>query len=266
MALLYLEDYLDTIEALPVELGRNFTLMRELDARAQDSVSRISESTVDFMTKLDNMSKEERVQALLAISTSLKETLRHGEEKVALAVQTYDMVDRHVRRLDDDLHKFEEEQMTGPRLFGSNGPYDTLNKGSIVATFPARIDKRGASSMGDTPSKKRKGTNSAVVDKLLKDAELSKRPIAPGSLSKLAGMAGKKTTSSGNKKDKKGVLAAVIEKRVANKEKPGVLDMPIDPNEPTYCICNQVSFGDMIACDNDDVKYLSCDPVIVAVN
>lgn len=27
-------------------------------------------------------------------------------------------------------------------------------------------------------------------------------------------------------------------------------DEPIDPNEPVYCFCNQVSFGDMIACDN----------------
>lgn len=27
-------------------------------------------------------------------------------------------------------------------------------------------------------------------------------------------------------------------------------DEPIDPNEPVYCFCNQVSFGEMIACDN----------------
>lgn len=26
-----------------------------------------------------------------------------------------------------------------------------------------------------------------------------------------------------------------------------------DPNEPRYCICNQVSYGDMVACDNDVV-------------
>ena len=31
-----------------------------------------------------------------------------------------------------------------------------------------------------------------------------------------------------------------------------VLDMPVDPNEPTYCLCNQVSFGEMIGCDNND--------------
>ena len=31
-------------------------------------------------------------------------------------------------------------------------------------------------------------------------------------------------------------------------------DWNFDPNEPRYCICNQVSYGDMVACDNDDVS------------
>lgn len=35
-----------------------------------------------------------------------------------------------------------------------------------------------------------------------------------------------------------------------------VLDMPVDPNEPTYCICHQVSHGEMVACDNDDVNSI----------
>uniref|UniRef100_A0A915DI52 Inhibitor of growth protein n=1 Tax=Ditylenchus dipsaci TaxID=166011 RepID=A0A915DI52_9BILA len=29
-----------------------------------------------------------------------------------------------------------------------------------------------------------------------------------------------------------------------------LVDMPVDPNEPTYCICHQVSFGQMVMCDN----------------
>lgn len=32
-------------------------------------------------------------------------------------------------------------------------------------------------------------------------------------------------------------------------------DWTYDPNEPRYCICNQVSYGDMVACDNSDVSY-----------
>lgn len=27
----------------------------------------------------------------------------------------------------------------------------------------------------------------------------------------------------------------------------------LDPNEPRYCICNQVSYGEMVACDNANV-------------
>lgn len=28
-----------------------------------------------------------------------------------------------------------------------------------------------------------------------------------------------------------------------------------DPNEPRYCHCNQVSYGDMVACDNEAVTF-----------
>ncbi|MDP2435742.1 MAG: hypothetical protein Q8P67_08370 [archaeon] len=29
-------------------------------------------------------------------------------------------------------------------------------------------------------------------------------------------------------------------------------DMPIDPDEPVYCICDRVSFGEMVCCDRSD--------------
>lgn len=32
-------------------------------------------------------------------------------------------------------------------------------------------------------------------------------------------------------------------------------DWTYDPNEPRYCVCNQVSYGDMVACDNEDVSF-----------
>lgn len=33
-------------------------------------------------------------------------------------------------------------------------------------------------------------------------------------------------------------------------------ELEIDPNEPRYCICNQVSFGDMVGCDGENVSSL----------
>jgi hypothetical protein len=28
-------------------------------------------------------------------------------------------------------------------------------------------------------------------------------------------------------------------------------DLEVDPNEPTYCTCSRVSYGDMIGCDSE---------------
>lgn len=40
----------------------------------------------------------------------------------------------------------------------------------------------------------------------------------------------------------------------------GAHEWNYDPNEPRYCICNQISYGDMVACDNEDVRALFTKP------
>ena len=35
---------------------------------------------------------------------------------------------------------------------------------------------------------------------------------------------------------------------------PVVADWTYDPNEPRYCLCNQVSYGEMVGCDNPNVS------------
>ncbi|ESO93661.1 hypothetical protein LOTGIDRAFT_182053, partial [Lottia gigantea] len=41
-------------------------------------------------------------------------------------------------------------------------------------------------------------------------------------------------------------------KRKVKKERSdSPIDPPIDPDEPRYCLCDQVSYGEMIGCDND---------------
>lgn len=45
---------------------------------------------------------------------------------------------------------------------------------------------------------------------------------------------------------------------MTSEETPGPIPVNTGPsadtnNESTYCICGQVSFGEMIACDDDDV-------------
>ncbi|XP_065363637.1 inhibitor of growth protein 1 [Calliphora vicina] len=57
-------------------------------------------------------------------------------------------------------------------------------------------------------------------------------------------------TTTGKKKKRKARGGATATPQTNAREDTPPLD-PIDPDEPTYCVCNQISFGEMILCDND---------------
>lgn len=59
----------------------------------------------------------------------------------------------------------------------------------------------------------------------------------------------KKTTTGKKKKRKSRQTAHNNTQR--DESPPRDEEVAIDPDEPTYCLCDQISFGEMIMCDND---------------
>eukprot|EP00040_Diaphanoeca_grandis_P014725 m.74842 g.74842 ORF g.74842 m.74842 type:complete len:225 (-) comp24703_c0_seq1:525-1199(-) len=160
----FIERYLDTVETLPSDLHRSFSMIRELDGQAESKSRKLETVCKSFLEEMQLLSADERKERLRQIQESFRAAHEIANEKVSLAVQTYDTVDKHIRELDRELDQFESEHSSG----------STDN----------RFQKRGRS------------------------------------------------------KD----LASETDR---------LEDMPVDPNEPTYCLCHQVSYGEMIACDNE---------------
>jgi len=181
----YLENYLESVSSLPQEVRRNFALLRELDTRAQELIEKVEKNTKNYLKNAKRPRKDDDEDEQ-DIKTDLKTCIELSDEKVALAVQTYELVDKHIRRLDTDLKKFELE-----------------------------LEQQGSN----------------VKD--LKTAQPEKKPAEK-----------RKSAVSPNK------IEVPSDARVLNVD----IDMPIDPNEPTYCICNRVSFGEMVGCDNTECK------------
>ncbi|KAI8620513.1 inhibitor of growth proteins N-terminal histone-binding-domain-containing protein [Chytriomyces sp. MP71] len=132
------------IEALPLELSRNLTLMRELAGLADDVENSIKTETKGFVETLRALPTPEARTAKIANLTAVfKEYLKHGEDKVALAVQTYDLVDRHIRRLDDDLAKYEDErkQISRGDKPSTPQPETAPTGGNVAGAGGARKDK-----------------------------------------------------------------------------------------------------------------------------
>jgi len=201
----YLENYLESVSTLPQEVRRNFALLRELDARSQELIEKVDVQSKNYI-KNAKRQRESNPEEEKGIKHDLNQCLELGDEKVQLAIQTYELVDKHIRRLDQDLKKFEAE-LQAEQLGGKGG------KGGKGDFKKAKLDKKPAElPNGKAGGRKKAGAPEATVGA--------------------------------------GVAALPPDARVLNVD----IDMPIDPHEPTYCICNRVSFGEMVGCDNADCK------------
>jgi len=138
----------------------------------------------EYNRNANDMSEADLKSNFRKVEAAWQSANKMQEEKVQLATQTYEMVDRHIRRLDSDLSRFESE---------------LAERGGLETSSP-HSDKKNARNRRGAEGEEEKG--------------------AAGGF------------------------------QIAAQD---VLDMPVDPNEPTYCSCHQVSYGEMIGCDNPDV-------------
>ncbi|CAF4063246.1 unnamed protein product, partial [Rotaria magnacalcarata] len=192
-AVMDFDEFIESLESLPIDLSRNLRLLRELDDK---SLSLKSECSTIATKYQDSKSHDDKYSIIQTLNDLQSRRLLHANEKITLANQAYEMVEKHIRRLDDVL----EELANQPQV------NSTTN----------RKKKRTTSSHDDVNSNKKRRKQ----DKPLNQVQ--------------------NKTSIKNK-----------EHHDINKVEPVGLDLfPIDPYEPRYCICNQVSFGRMIACDN----------------
>jgi len=199
----YLEHYLDSLETLPGELRRNFTKMTDKDQVLKKDLVQIDSTSDEYLRKVRDLSPTKRKAEMEKIQHMFKKAKELSDEKVNIAVATYEMIDKHIRKLDSDLAKFESEMKDKGRLSQSESEEEEV------------VNKK---KMKD---KKKKG---------VKEEDNKKKKKA------------KKVEN----------LTTPLISYVGSGVPQEVLDMPVDPNEPTYCVCQQVSYGEMIGCDNQD--------------
>jgi len=211
------------------------------------------------------------------LQAKLQECLDWGEQKIRIAGQTYEVVDKHIRRLDQDLRKFEAElererqqqvQQT-QQVLKAQGKQKATR---VTTRKPHRQEFQPVVSDIDD-------TESIMVDDQLPMNSIPKqkmqnrlKPLIEAELEATDYMAHDQLSeltpvqsidkpienfeigerSNGNEVQAKGNMSTTIGNDGSASSLPmlDIPEMPIDPNEPTYCLCKRVSYGQMIGCDN----------------
>mmetsp|Transcript_3840 Transcript_3840/g.5629 ORF Transcript_3840/g.5629 Transcript_3840/m.5629 type:complete len:253 (-) Transcript_3840:92-850(-) len=215
----YLNEFIETIQAVPDEVQRNFCLIRELDKTFSTQQSDLLKLHKDYLEDLrkrtedkDGLGKDPK--HLLNQDVKLKrirllynDTLQQADEKIAIAKQSYDLVDEHIKRLDLKLRQFEEE-LTHSGHF--NRAYAT---GGVAGGELAQ----GSSSSAGTENDKKSG---------------------------------RKNDKSGRSRKRKSHQQA----SAASQPAFGTHGAFVPAGEPLYCVCKRPSFGKMVGCENDDCE------------
>eukprot|EP00102_Acyrthosiphon_pisum_P022833 XP_016660043.1 PREDICTED: inhibitor of growth protein 4-like isoform X2 [Acyrthosiphon pisum] len=207
----YLDELKNSLNNLPDELHRNFSLMQELDLRSQKVMNNIDKMANNYMSNVKEYSVDKKKETMASIKHHFDAAKAYSDDKVQLSIQTYELVDKHIRKLDTELLKFKGKIQ--------------LQTDMRNAAIKAKINlppKKGLKTTSALPSV------SAVITPSNPTNSLDDVAVGTGCLS-----------------------GPSVDHGIAHS---AYVDMPIDPNEPTFCLCKQVSFGEMIGCDNPDCE------------
>lgn len=207
-----LNDFADAIEALPADLVRNFTLLREVDSKTVLLQSQLILEIRDFMDSLPF--PPEQINTASQKLTRIKELIMQGfaysDEKVSVASTAADVVQKHMIRIERDFELLEEDM---PQYIREGSPIPQITtKEAAIRNAPKRVDH-------GTPKK------SSTSKGLGREETMTPQPVI--------------SRHGRQSKPRRRSLSPVPPaSRVAQED------------EPTYCYCNQVSYGEMVACDN----------------
>jgi PIN domain nuclease of toxin-antitoxin system len=284
----YLEDYLEVVETLPSELSKMLSKLRELDTSVHKGMLNLDDKSKTFFTLARKAQPDWRKDQHDRLSSEFEDVIKLSDEKLKLTAQIQDFLDKHLRRLDMDLQKFKFEleadsagitanleqksysldrpptpdrpMTSGRKRYGAMD-LDPMNGDYGDDDYPFASPMLGY----DNTTRRRKSRALAASLLLQEDDSLDNEDPILTSPSKLyTGTGGKPplavstslydTKSSRKRTGIQRATSGLFDDDFLG----GVTELGdlgysnIDPDEERYCLCNQVSYGEMVACDNSD--------------
>ncbi|XP_062430516.1 inhibitor of growth protein 2 [Rhea pennata] len=205
---LYVQDYLECVESLPLDIQRNVSLLREMDTQCQEALKEIDDVYEKYKSENDPVQKRRLQQHLQRALINSQEL---GDEKIQIVTQMLELVENRARQMETHSQCFQD-------LSENEKP---LEKAKMESCQPERSSRR---------PRRQRTSESRDLCHIANGIDDCDEPPKE-----------KRSKSSKKKKRSK----AKQEREVSP------VEFAIDPNEPTYCLCNQVSYGEMIGCDNE---------------
>lgn len=210
-------------------------------------------------------------RALLRLQQALIAAQEIGDEKLQIVQQVQDLIENKSRQLDLDYRnlgiaffffvnfayfiKVNNYQYFLYFKFFIDFGKEQENSESIRETN-ANVTSNSSGNANNSerqPKRARRTRTETIVESSNTMDMIVMTETRSNSLSNTSNGNQKKTTTTntGKKKKRKSRQGNQQNQHREDTPPPPEDDLAIDPDEPTYCLCDQISYGEMILCDND---------------
>ncbi|KAK0131675.1 Inhibitor of growth protein 2 [Merluccius polli] len=249
----YVEDYLDCVESLPLDIQRNVSLLREIDSKYQDVLQEVDDVFERYKGEQD-AAQRKRLQ--LQLQRALIASQELGDQKIHVVTQMTELVENRSRQMDGHSRCLQEpaeaDRAPGPAAAaaaerrGGAGPLPQETPAPPPPPPPERSSARRPRRQRNSESRDSchaSANGSLADDPAAEEPPPGRPPPAPAPPPS--------SQPSSQPRDKKSKSAKKKKRKAKQERDASPVDFAIDPNEPTYCLCEQVSYGEMIGCDNE---------------
>ncbi|KAL5489690.1 hypothetical protein EMCRGX_G018808 [Ephydatia muelleri] len=239
----YLEKYFECMDSLPQELQRHISQLREIDFRTREFDSQLNTAVTVLDLAVKSGCVTEQQKALHQLSKLMLIFREAGDDKSEITSQMLDNTEEHHQQL-----QLRAKELETPRPLEDVLNHNLLRHSSVLPVETS-ADKNQYKRVGQSYKRPR------LPDKPLEEETVKELHVLQNSLGALGPSksnkkkvkVNKKSNGSGSRSAKDSSSNSFVPAPM-----PDLSSAPIDPNEPTYCLCRQVSFGEMIGCDNED--------------
>lgn len=107
--MLYIEDFLELIEPFPQEIRERLTEMREIDLQIQNETDKLDDKIQMFFHQCKRQKADWKNENYEEIRREYLKLLENADDKVQIANQLYDLIEKYLKKLDQELQKFKLE-------------------------------------------------------------------------------------------------------------------------------------------------------------
>ncbi|CDW80641.1 chromatin remodeling contains zinc finger [Stylonychia lemnae] len=249
------EEFLQEIHSLPIDIRRCLVLMRQLDFKKeqlQNTNNRITKGYFASLSKKKNEKEQqtEQKKVIDQIRANYDEIERLSQEKLDLARKVFLYVEQNLSKLNGKMSNIQDKMKKDGYDINSYGKYQVTNNNKgrkqgeddYEMTGMYRQDYNSQEEEKQSPKRNHKqGVHSKnqIMDQF-DDEEIE--PVSYEQNQELLRAFGGQIMGS--------QLQSSTSRQQSNQQKASSVY-----REPTYCFCNNVSYGDMIACDNKNCPY-----------